>query len=141
MSLQAKHPESSRSNWSVCAVALAAAVMATTSACSKAPEPAKHDAKSMAPEPMDHSMDHSKMDGMKAMGGMKHTDGMSMTGDTDYDFTANMRMHHQAAVDMSESQLKNGKDPLLLQMARDIITAQKKEIAVLDQWLAVHKKP
>lgn len=133
MACQTNPPRSNRFTLSVC-TALAVAVMATTSACSKAPEPAKHAAKS---EPMDHS----KMDGMKDMGGMKHMDGMSMTGDTNYDFAANMRMHHQMAVDMSEALLKNGKDPQLLQMARDIIAAQKKEIAVLDQWLAAHKKP
>lgn len=137
MSQQTKHPESSRSTLSVCAVAIAVAVMATTSSCSKVPEAPKHETKSTASEPMDHS----KMDGMKDMGGMKHMDGMSMTGDTDYDFAANMRMHHQMAVDMSEALLKSGKDPQLLQMARDIITAQKKEIAVFDQWLAAHKKP
>lgn len=136
MSQQTSFPRSSRFALSVCTAALAAAVMATTSACSKAPEPAKHEAKSTASEPMDHS----KMDGMKDMGGMKHMDGMSMTGDMNYDFAANMRMHHQMAVDMSEALLKNGKDPQLLQMARDIITAQKKEIAVLDQWLAAHRK-
>ncbi|MEK6805777.1 MAG: DUF305 domain-containing protein [Pseudomonadota bacterium] len=117
-------------------LALAVAVMASAPACSKAPEPAKNEAKSMSSEPMDHS----KMDGMK-MGGMKHMDGMSMTGDTDYDFAANMRMHHQMAVDMSEYQIKNGKSPELNQMAKDIIAAQKKEIAVLDQWIAAHKKP
>jgi uncharacterized protein (DUF305 family) len=80
------------------------------------------------------SMDHSKM-------GMKHMDGMSMTGDTDYDFAANMRMHHQMAVDMSEAELKNGENPEMLQMAKSIIAAQKKEIAELDRWLAAHKKP
>lgn len=121
MSQQTKHPESGRSTVSVCAVAIAVAVMATTSACSKAPEPAKHE--TTASEPMNHS----KMDGM------------SMTGDTDYDFAVNMRMHHQMAVDMSEAELKNGKDPQLLQMAKDIIAAQKNEIVVIDQWLEAHK--
>lgn len=137
MSLQPNTPRADRFTLSVGTAALTAAVMAMTSACSKAPEPANHETKSTASE----SMDHSKMDGMKNMGGMKHMDGMSMTGDTDHDFAANMRMHHQMAVDMSQALLKNGKDPQLLQMARDIITAQQKEIAVLDQWLAAHKKP
>jgi uncharacterized protein (DUF305 family) len=40
-------------------------------------------------------------EGMKDMGGMKHMEGMSMTGDADYDFAANMRKHHQMAVEMS----------------------------------------
>ena len=80
-------------------------------------------------------------EGMKDMGGMKHMDGMSMTGDADYDFAANMRKHHQMAVDMSEAQLKKGKDADMLKMAKSIIAAQKKEIAELDRWLAAHKKP
>jgi uncharacterized protein (DUF305 family) len=80
-------------------------------------------------------MDHSKM------GGMKHTDGMSMTGDVDYDFAVNMRTHHQMAVDMSQAQLKNGKSPKLRAMATKIIAAQKKEIAELDQWIKSTKKP
>ena len=92
-------------------------------------------------------MDHSKMEGMKDMNGMKHMDGtkhmegMSMTGDVDYDFAVNMRMHHQMAVDMSQAQLKNGKSPKLRTMATNIIAAQKKEIAVLDQWIKASKKP
>lgn len=80
-------------------------------------------------------------EGMKDMGGMKHMEGMSMTGDADYDFAANMRKHHQMAVEMSEAQLKKGKNPEMLEMAKNIIAAQKKEIAELDRWLAAHKGP
>lgn len=80
-------------------------------------------------------IDHSKMTGMK------HMEGMSMTGDVDYDFAVNMRMHHQMAVDMSQAQLKNGKSPKLRTMATNIISAQKKEIAELDQWINATKKP
>ncbi len=116
---------------SIRAVAMAIVVMTATSACSKPPEPTQPAVQSMTSEPMDHS----KMDGMK------HMDGMSMTGDVDYDFAANMRMHHQMAVDMSEAELKNGKDPQMLQMAKDIIAAQKKEITVLGEWLNANKKP
>lgn len=136
MSPHARHPGFRQTVMSVIGTAMVIAAVATTTSCSRSPEPAKHDSQSMASEPMDHS----KMD-MKNMSGMKHMDGMSMTGDADYDFAANMRMHHQMAVDMSEAVLKNGKNPQLLQMARDIITAQKKEIAVFDQWMAAHKKP
>lgn len=67
-------------------------------------------------------------------------DGMSKTGDVDYDFCSQMRKHHQMAVDMSEAELKNGKNPQLLQIARDIISAQKKEIAIFDQWMKAHKE-
>ena len=80
-------------------------------------------------------------EGMKDMGGMKPMDGMSMTGDADYDFATNMRKHHQMAVEMSEAELKKSKHPEMLEMAKNIIAAQKKEIAELDRWLAAHKKP
>lgn len=130
MSQQPRNTRSRHSILSACAVAMAVSVMAATTACTKAPEAATHDAKSMP----SGSMDHAKMDGMK------HMDGMSMTGDVDHDFAANMRMHHQMAVDMSEAQLKNGTNPEMRQMAEGIIAAQKKEIAELDQWLEAHKK-
>lgn len=131
MSQHSKLTRSNHFTLSACAVGIAAAVMAATPMWANADEsPHEHDAnKSM---PSDH---HSKM------GGMKHMDGMSMTGDVDYDFAANMRMHHQMAVDMAEAQIKNGKDPEMMKMAKDIIAAQKKEIAVLDQWMKARGKP
>ena len=94
-------------------------------------------------QPVDHSKmaDMKDMSGMKHPEGMKHMEGMSMTGDVDYDFAVNMRMHHQMAVDMSQAQLKNGISPKLRSMATGIIAAQKKEIAVLDQWIKAAKKP
>lgn len=97
-------------------------------------------AKSSDPMPMTPGpMDASKMTGMKDMGAMKHMDGMSMTGDKDYDFAANMRMHHQMAVEMSDAEVKNGKDPRMIRMAKEISSAQKKEIAAFDRWMAAHK--
>jgi len=81
-------------------------------------------------KPMDHAADmgHSKMEGM------------SKTGDVDLDFAANMRMHHQMALDMAQAEIKNGEDPKMLRMARSILVSQKREIAMVDQWLAAHKK-
>lgn len=95
-----------------------------------------HDTQGMKP-----MNDMNDMQGMNHMDGSKHMNGMSMTGDVDYDFAFNMRMHHQMAVDMSQAQLKNGKSPKLRAMATNIIAAQKKEIAILDAWLAATKKP
>ena len=94
----------------------------------------KTDSKTMSAQPMAQSK-------MAGMNGMKHTEGMSMTGDVDYDFAVNMRTHHQMAVDMSQVQLKKGKSPKLRSLAINIIAAQKKEIAVLDQWIKSAKKP
>lgn len=69
-----------------------------------------------------------------------HMDAMKSSGDIDHDFAAMMRIHHQGAVDMAELELKKGKDPKMQQMAKDIIAAQNKKIAEIDQWLAQHKK-
>jgi uncharacterized protein (DUF305 family) len=79
---------------------------------------------------------------MKAM--MKDNDdkmsAMQTTGDTDVDFAMMMRIHHQGAITMAEAELKDGKEPQMKKMARDIIAAQKKEIAQFDKFLAKHKK-
>jgi uncharacterized protein (DUF305 family) len=123
MSLQAKHTRSNRSIGLPRVVAMVLAITVVP-ALTTAHEPEKNDKTSMPGEQMDHS----------GMGKM------SMTGDVDYDFAANMRMHHMKAVEMSQAELKNGKDPQILQMAKDIIAAQKKEIAAFDQWMREHKK-
>jgi len=71
---------------------------------------------------------------------MKTKQGISMTGDVDYDFAVNMRTHHQMALTMSQVQLKNGKDASIRDLANKIIAAQRKEIRVLDHWIAAHDK-
>jgi len=119
---------------SACALAITLAVMAATIGAYPH-EPAKSDAKPMSAE----QGDHSKMNGTKDMGGMKPKDGMLVTGNVDFDFAANMRTHHQMALDMAQAQLKNGKDANMQKMAKKIIAAQTREIAELDQWLAAHK--
>lgn len=65
---------------------------------------------------------------------------MQTTGDTDVDFAMMMRIHHQGAITMAEAELKDGKEPQMKKMARDIIAAQKTEIAQFDKFLAKHKK-
>lgn len=86
---------------------------------------------------MDSSMPAGKMD-MKSMmkGNNEKMSSMAMTGNPDVDFAQMMRVHHQGAIDMAQGQLRDGKDPQLLKMAKEIISAQKKEIAVLDAFLA-----
>jgi uncharacterized protein (DUF305 family) len=37
-------------------------------------------------------------------------------------------------------ELKYGKDPALKKLARDIVAAQRKEIAFMQQWQAKHTK-
>ena len=66
---------------------------------------------------------------------------MKPSGSVDADFATMMRMHHQAAITMAEAELQNGKDPQMRVMAKDIIRAQKKEIAVFDKFLAKRGEP
>ena len=61
---------------------------------------------------------------------------MKSTGNVDVDFAMMMRVHHQSAITMAEAELQNGKDPQMRAMAKDIIRAQKKEIATFDKFLA-----
>ena len=61
------------------------------------------------------------------------------TGDADVDFMTQMKPHHQAAIDMAKVQLANGKDPETKALAQAIITAQEKEIAMIDAWLKKKK--
>lgn len=42
-------------------------------------------------------------------------------------------------VEMAQMELAHGKSPAMIAMARQIIEAQKKEIAQLEQWLAKQK--
>ena len=66
---------------------------------------------------------------------------MKPTGNVDVDFAMMMRVHHQSAVTMAEAELQNGKDPQMRAMAKDIIRAQKKEIAVFDKFLSKRGEP
>lgn len=78
---------------------------------------------------------------MKAsmMMGMEGMQRMPMSGDTDKDFAMMMKLHHQQALNMAEMELANGKSPEMKAMAKQIIVAQKKEIAQFDKWLAKQK--
>ena len=73
----------------------------------------------------------SKMDEMQS-----RMMAMKSTGNPDVDFAMMMRMHHQGAITMAETQLRDGKNQQMKKMARDIIASQKKEIAVFDKYLA-----
>ena len=80
-----------------------------------------------------HDMKASMMMGMDGM------QKMTMSGDTDKDFAMMMKMHHQQALNMAEMELANGKSTEMKTMAKQIIVAQKKEIAQFDKWLAKQK--
>jgi uncharacterized protein (DUF305 family) len=56
----------------------------------------------------------------------------------DQDFVTHMIPHHQGAIDMAEIELKYGHDPRLKQLAGRIISAQQREIAMMQAWLEKH---
>lgn len=65
---------------------------------------------------------------------------LEYTGDADRDFVAHMIPHHRGAVAMAKIELKYGKDAKLRKLAKEIIAAQNKEIALMNEWLAAHPK-
>ncbi len=70
----------------------------------------------------------SMMDGM--MAGLE-----GKTGDAfDKEFLEEMIIHHQGAVEMAKAVLATSKRPELIQLASDIITAQTKEIGMMQAW-------
>ena len=71
--------------------------------------------------------------------GMDSMQKMPMSGDTDRDFAMMMKMHHQQGVDMARMQIAHGKSPAMKKMAKQIVTAQNKEIREFDLWLAKQK--
>lgn len=93
------------------------------------------DMKMMMPNPADSAATAGyKAAMMKMMVPMR-----SYTGDADVDFMTQMKPHHQAAIDMAKVEIANGKDAETKALAQAIITAQEKEIAVIDAWLKKKK--
>lgn len=88
--------------------------------------------------------EHSDMKGSDSLmhsmkDGMKKVDAMKTSGNVDKDFAMMMKMHHQQALDMAQIELTEGKSPEMKEMAKKIISAQKKEIAEFDTWLSKQK--
>ena len=128
MKLASPHQKTSSVLFAVCAVGL----LALASTTAGAQQNASADMKSMP-------MDHSKMDHHANREGMKHMEGRSMTGHVDVDFAANMTRHHQMGIDMAKAEIKNGKNPQMVKMAKAIVASQTKEVAAFEKYLAAHK--
>lgn len=79
-------------------------------------------------------MNHGDMKGM--MDGMMQ--GLEGKTGKDFDkaFLTEMIVHHEGAVVMAQAVLKNSKEPELIKLANDIISAQTKEIEMMKGWLS-----
>jgi hypothetical protein len=66
-----------------------------------------------------------------AMTRMMNDMAIKPTGDIDRDFVAMMSPHHQGAIDMAISELRDGKNEQLRRIAQEIIVDQMQEIAAM----------
>jgi uncharacterized protein (DUF305 family) len=79
--------------------------------------------------------DDSKKANEQAMAAMMKDMTVPLTGDADVDFVKGMIPHHQGAVDMAKAALQFAKDPALLKLAGDVVSAQESEITFMRDWL------
>jgi uncharacterized protein (DUF305 family) len=59
-----------------------------------------------------------------------------MTGDPDRDFMAMMIPHHQGAIEMSETELRYGRDLRVKRLAQEIVVTQESEIQLMRSYLS-----
>lgn len=126
------------------ALTTAALTMSTIAAKAEMAYPDKCKADKMDMSNMDMSGGKMAMGDMTdyqkdAMAGMKDMDanmqqGMMKKG-ADVSFICGMIAHHMGAINMSQVELKYGKDECAKKMAQSIIDAQEKEIKEMTGWL------
>ena len=66
---------------------------------------------------------------------------MPATGNPDINFAMMMVAHHQGAIDMARAEIDTGRDPAMIKAAKEIISAQKKEITQFEVWLKKNPHP
>ena len=128
-------------NHSLNATKIAGAALLTLAAALLQPLAQAQPSSATGASPMPGMSSSSPMAGDMDMKGMMkgmsdEMSSMPMTGNQDADFAQMMRVHHQGAISMAESELQSGKSPEMRKLAKDIIAAQKKEIALIDKFLA-----
>ena len=60
--------------------------------------------------------------------------GMKLTGNQDHDFIMMMIPHHEAAITMSQIELKYGTDPRVKKVAQGVIDGQTKDVHDMKSW-------
>ena len=91
---------------------------------------------------MDHGMDGMKHGSpyMKIMDAMMvRMAAQAKTQDPDHDYATQMVMHHEAAVQMAEEELRTGSNQEMKATAQDIITKQRVEIGQFNAFTSGHQ--
>jgi uncharacterized protein (DUF305 family) len=70
-----------------------------------------------------------------AMDAMMEAMKQDYSGNADADFIASMLPHHQGAIAMAKVAIQYARDPDILRLAQEIVTAQEGEIAFMEDWL------
>jgi uncharacterized protein (DUF305 family) len=60
------------------------------------------------------------------------------SNDADKDFAATLEAHHKGAEAIAQVELQYGKDPQMRQLAGAVLEARKREVALIQAWLAKH---
>ena len=76
----------------------------------------------------------SKQLHQQMMAGAKESQSMTLKGDTDADFIAMMKHHHEQGVKMAETEVAHGDDAEAKAFAQKIIENQRREIAEMEAW-------